>query len=160
MTKALIVYGTRYGATANTSEAIADVLREERFEVRVINVKEDKVQSISEYELIIVGSGIRMGSWTKEPEKFLEKFQKELAKKRLALFVCCGSAHPLTEEEEKTKAMEDARRKYLEKKAAKYNLNPQCYTILLTGLICCYNLFHEPNKDFRHQMGLDMVYSD
>jgi menaquinone-dependent protoporphyrinogen oxidase len=124
MTKALVVYGTRYGATANTSEAIADVLRKEGFEVRVVNAKEDKVQSISEYEFIIVGSGIKMGRWTKEPEKFLEKFQKELAKKKLALFVCCGAAHPLTEEEEKTKEMEDARRKYLEEKAAKYDLNP------------------------------------
>ena len=124
MIKALVVYGTRYGATASTSEIIADLLREERFEVRVVNAKEDKVQSISEYELIIVGSGIKMGRWTKEPEKFLKKFQKELAEKKLALFVSCGAAHPLTKGEEKTKETEDARRKYLEEKVAKYNLNP------------------------------------
>ncbi len=123
MTKALLVYGTRYGATADTSEVIADVLRQEGFEVRVVDAKKDKVQSISEFELVIVGSGIRMGSWTKEPEKFLEKFQKELAKKKLALFVCCGSTHPLTKGEEKTKEKEDAKRKYLEEKAARYNLN-------------------------------------
>ncbi|UCH32300.1 MAG: flavodoxin domain-containing protein [Candidatus Bathyarchaeota archaeon] len=124
MTKALIVYGTRYGATADTSEVIADVLRKEGLEVRVVNVKEEKVQNISEYGLIVVGSGIRMGSWTKEPEEFLRKFQQELAKKKMALFVCCGSTHPVTEEEEKTRAIEDARRNYLAEKAAKHNLNP------------------------------------
>lgn len=124
MVKALLVYGTRYGATADTSEVIAEVLRQEGFEVRVINAKEDKVQSINGYELIIVGSGIRMGRWTKEPEKFLEKFKQELSHKKLALFVSCSSAHPLTKGEERTKEIEDARRKYLEEKAATYNLHP------------------------------------
>lgn len=124
MVNALVVYGTRYGATANTSEIIAEALRQEGLEVNVINAKDDKIQSIGEYELIIVGSGIRMGRWTNEPEKFLEKFQKELSLKKVAFFVCCGAAHPLTEGEEKTKEIEEARRKYLEEKAAKYNLHP------------------------------------
>ncbi len=124
MTKALIVYGTRYGATASTSEKIAEVFRQEGMDVRVVNAKKDKVQDIPEYELVIVGSGIQINRWTKEPEKFLKKFQKELAKNKVALFVCCGSAKPLTKGEEKTKEIEDAKRKYLEVKAAKYNLQP------------------------------------
>jgi len=124
MTKALIVYGTRYGATASTSEEIAEVLRQEGFDVRAVNIKEDKVKDITEYELVIVGSGIKIGKWTKEPEKFLKKFQNELAKKKVAIFVCCGGAHPLTEGEEKTNEIEEAKTKYLEEKAAKYNLQP------------------------------------
>ena len=124
MTKALIAYGTRYGATASTSEEIAELLRQEGMDVRVVNAKKDKVNDITEYELVIVGSGIQIAKWTKEPEKFLKKFQKELTKNKVALFVCCGSAKPLTEGEEKTKEIEDAKRKYLEEKAAKYNLQP------------------------------------
>jgi len=124
MNKALIVYGTRYGATASTSEEIAEILRKEGFDVRVVNAKEEKVQDITEYELVIVGSGIQINRWTGEPEKFLKKFQKELARKKVALFVCCGSAQPLTEEEGKPEAIERARRKYLEEKASKYNLQP------------------------------------
>ena len=124
MIKALVVYGTRYGATADTSEVISDVLRQEGFEVRVVDAKNDKVKSINEFELVIIGSGIKIGRWTKEPEKFLGKFQKELSKKKTALFVCCGGANPLTEGEEKIKEMEDAKRKYLEDKVVKYNLNP------------------------------------
>jgi menaquinone-dependent protoporphyrinogen oxidase len=124
MTKALIVYGTRYGATASTSEEIAGGLRQEGFDVRVVNAKKDKVKDINEYELVIVGSGIQINRWTKEPEKFLKKFQKELAKKKVALFVCCGSAEPLDDKTDKAKSIENARTKYLEEKAAKYNLQP------------------------------------
>lgn len=59
------------------------------------------VKNIAEYELIIVGSEIQMGRWTKEAEKFLKKFRKELRKKKVALFVCCGRARPLNEEDGK-----------------------------------------------------------
>jgi menaquinone-dependent protoporphyrinogen oxidase len=124
VTKALIVYGTRYGATASTSEDIAEVLRQEGFDVKVVNAKKDKVKDITEYELVIVGSGIQIGRWTKEPENFLKKHQKELKQKKVALFVCCGSACPLTEEDGKPEKMEEAKRKYLDEKAAKYNLQP------------------------------------
>ena len=120
----LIVYGTRYGATAITSKDIAKVIRQEGLDVRVVNAKKEKVQDITEYDLFIVGSGIQIGKWTKEPEKFLKKYQKELEKNKVALFVCCGSTEPLDEKEEKSKSIENARTKYLEEKAAQYNLQP------------------------------------
>jgi len=147
MVKALVIYGTRYGATANTSEVIAEVLRQEGFEVRVINAKDNKIQSISEYKLVIVGSGIRMAKWTKEPEEFLKEFQQELSHKKLALFVCCGSAHPLTKGGEKTKEIEDARRKYLEEKAVKYNLHP-----IALGLLGGIYDFNKVSWFFRKMM--------
>jgi menaquinone-dependent protoporphyrinogen oxidase len=124
MAKALIVYGTRYGATEMTSKEIADVFRDEGLDVKVVNLKDEKVKDIAEYELVVVGSGIRINRWTKEPEKFLKKFHKELAKKKVALFVCCGSAQPLPEDKKTPEDIENARRKYLEEKAAKYNLQP------------------------------------
>ena len=120
MNKALIVYGTRYGATAGTSEMIAEVLRQEGVDVKVINLKKEKVRDITGYELVIVGSGIQINRWTKASEKFLKKYQKELAKNKVALFVCCGSTQPLDEEEEKSAVIERARKNYLAKKAAKY----------------------------------------
>ena len=118
------MFGTRYGATADTSEVIADMLRQEEFDVRVVDARKDKVKSISEFELVVVGSGIQMGRWTKEPEKFLRRFQEQLSKKKVAIFVCCGGANPLAEGEEKTKEIEDAKRKYLEDKAVQYDLEP------------------------------------
>jgi menaquinone-dependent protoporphyrinogen oxidase len=119
MSKALIVYGTRYGATASTSEEIANVLRQEKVDVQVVNAKEEKIKNITEYNLVVVGSGILINRWTSEPEDFLKKFQKELPTKKLALFVCCGSA---SANEPETAAK--AKQKYLHEKASKYKLQP------------------------------------
>ena len=124
MNKVLIVYGTRYGATAESSQVIADTLRQEGFEVKVVDAKKEKVQSVSEFDLIIVGSGIQMGKWTSEPEDFIKKHQMELSGKKVALFVSCGSANPLSEGEQKTKEMTNGRQKYLENKATEFNLKP------------------------------------
>ena len=121
--KALIVYGTRYGATQSTSEEIVKVLEGEGLEVEVVNAKREKINDITAYDLIIVGSGMQMGKWTGEPEKFLKRFQKELETKRVAIFVS-SAAQALLEHEKKTEEIENNRRQYLEEKAAKYNLQP------------------------------------
>jgi menaquinone-dependent protoporphyrinogen oxidase len=133
MNKALIVYGTRYGAAASTSEEIAKTLRHSDLDVRVANAKAEKIRDISPYDLVVVGSGIQIHRWTSEPEDFLKKFQKELATKKLALFVCCGSAT----DKEKPELAEKARRRYLEEKAAKYHLQP--VALGLFGGIYNYN---------------------
>jgi menaquinone-dependent protoporphyrinogen IX oxidase len=141
MSKALIIYGTRYGAAAGTSEEIATVLRQEGLEVRVANAKEERIRDIAEYDLVIVGSGILMDRWTGEPEDFLKTFQKQLATKKTALFVCCGSATDTKATADgKPSPAERGRRKYLEEKAAKYNLQP--VALGLFGGV--YNYNNEP----------------
>ena len=55
--KSIIVYGTRYGATKGTAEEIAKVLREENFDVKIVNVQEEKVKDISSVEPISVKEG-------------------------------------------------------------------------------------------------------
>ena len=64
-----------------------------------------------------------MGKWTGEPENFLNQFQKELANKKVAIFVS-SAAQALIEYEKKTEEIENNRKQYLEEKAAKYNLQP------------------------------------
>jgi menaquinone-dependent protoporphyrinogen oxidase len=127
--KVLIVYGTRYGATESTVEEIAKVIQGEGLEVKVVNAKKEKIKDISPYDLIIVGSGMQMGKWTGEPENFLNQFQKELANKKVALFVSSG-AQAFLENEKKTEEIENNRQQYLEEKAAKYNLQPMSMVIL------------------------------
>jgi menaquinone-dependent protoporphyrinogen oxidase len=122
MMKVLIVYATRYGATAGTSEEIAKILREEGFEVRVVNAKEEKVKDISEYELVVVGSGIQMGKWTSEADGFLNRFEKELGHKKLALFV--SSMKTVSEREGKADDVATSRKAALDDKVAKYDLHP------------------------------------
>jgi menaquinone-dependent protoporphyrinogen IX oxidase len=123
MPQALIVFGTRTGTAGITAQEIARSLEAQGLKTRVVNVKEEKVESIAEYDLIIVGSGIQMGKWTGEPESFLYKFQKELAGKKVALYVNCGSAAEAMNVG-KPEVAASARREYLEEKAAKYNLKP------------------------------------
>lgn len=132
--KALIVYGSRYGATARTSDEISRTLQREKFDVKVINLKEENVNDITNFDLVIVGSGIKIGKWTKEPELFLKKFQKELTKKKVSLFVCCGSAQPLNEEEKNPEVIENYKRKYLKEKAIKYSLQPMALGFFLGGI--------------------------
>jgi len=121
--KTLVVYGTRYGATAGTSEEIANVLRGEGFNVKVADAKEEKIEDISEYELVVIGGGLQMGRVTSETEDFLKKFQKELAQKKAALFVS-SAFKAVFEREGKTEDLEKTRKTYLDDKAAKYGLVP------------------------------------
>src|SRR3989337_1255658 len=77
MMKTLIVYGTRYGATAGTSEGIAKVLREEGFDVKVVNAKEEKIKDISEFEFVIVVSSAMKSVYEREGKtEDLEKTRK------------------------------------------------------------------------------------
>jgi len=122
MSKALIVYGTRTGTAAITAQEIAQTLQKQGIETKVVDAKKEKIKSINEYDLIVVGSGIQIGRWTGEPEDFLKKFQKELTGKKLALFVNCGSAAEKMNPD-KPEVATNAKTKYLEEKAAKYNLN-------------------------------------
>lgn len=124
--KALIVYGTRYGATKGTAEEIAIVLRKEGLDARVVNARKEQVDDISPYDLVVVGSGIKMDMWTSEAESFIRKFQKELATKKVALFVSAGS---YAINELLGKQVTNIRKKYLDDKAAKYQLQPIAFGI-------------------------------
>lgn len=123
MQRALIVYGTRTGTAAATAQEIAQELRRMGLEPRVVDAKRDKVESVEPYDLVVVGSGIQMGKWTGDADSFLKRFSKELAGKRVALYVNCGSAAEAMNVG-KPEIAATARRKYLEEKAAQYGLAP------------------------------------
>ena len=136
MPKALVVYGTRTGTAAITAQEIAQTLQKQGIEAKVLNAKKEKIQSISDYNLIVVGSGIQMGRWTGEPEDFIKKFQNQLAAKKVALFVNCGSAAEKLNPD-KPEIATNAKTKYLDEKAAKYKLN--CVSLGFFGAIYNFN---------------------
>jgi menaquinone-dependent protoporphyrinogen oxidase len=121
--KVLIVYGTRYGATEGTAEEIAKVLRDQGLEAKVANLKNDKVKDISEYDLVVVGTGMQMGKWTGSAEDFLKRFQKELTSKKVAIFVS-SAAEALLEHTKNDEQIKQNRKTYLDDKVTKYNLSP------------------------------------
>ncbi len=120
--KALIAYGTRYGATVGTSEEIGKILQGKGFDVKIVNVKEEKVKDISEYGLVVVGSGVACGRWVNEAEEFLKKFRKEFENKKLALFV--SSVEPVAAKEGNTEEVAKMHKIDLEDRVAKYGLKP------------------------------------
>ena len=126
--KVLIVYGTRYGATKSTVEEIAKVLQDNDFDVKIVNAKEEKVRDIAEFELVIVGSGMKINRWVSKAEGFLKKFSGDLKKKKVAIFVSSGG-RALMEHKGELDEIERITKKYLEDKASKYDLHPISMTM-------------------------------
>ena len=120
--KTLIAYGTAFGATARTAEEIAKILQERSFNVKLANLKEEKIENISDYDLIVVGSGMKMGNWVSEAEDFLKEFHKEFENKKLALFI--SSLKPVEEKEGKAGRVARTQKVGLDDKILKYDLNP------------------------------------
>jgi menaquinone-dependent protoporphyrinogen oxidase len=109
--KALVVYGTRYGTATEIAEEIARVIKDEGIEVDLADARGLKDCDVYPYDLVVVGSGIKMGKWTKGSLKFLQNNKSALADKKVALFVTCGAAN-----DEKT--ADEGWEKYLKKVAA------------------------------------------
>jgi menaquinone-dependent protoporphyrinogen oxidase len=113
MKKTLVVYGTRWGTAAEIAEEIARVIKEEGIDVDLVDAKRIKHYDVSPYDLVVVGSGIKMGKWTKKSLNFLKDNKSALKDKKVALFVSCGAAN-----EEKSVA--EGWEKYLKDVAAEY----------------------------------------
>lgn len=86
--KALIVYGSRYGATHIIAERVAVLLSDAGYSTDVMDAKAHMPPPDAEsYSLVIVGSGIKMGKWTKEAEKFIDTIGHDVP---LGMFVSCA----------------------------------------------------------------------
>jgi menaquinone-dependent protoporphyrinogen oxidase len=84
MTRVLIAYGSRHGATRGIAGRIARVLEFEGIDSIVRPA--DSIGIIEVVDAFVVGSAIYMGSWLKEPLEFLEREQRLLASKPTWLF--------------------------------------------------------------------------
>lgn len=129
--KALVVYGTRYGTATGIAQEISRVLEDEGIETDLNNAKEIKNFDINAYDLVVIGSGIKMGKWTKDSLNFLKRNSTKLKDKKVALFVTCGAAN-----DPKTRA--EGQEKYLDEVAGKYLINRP----VSTGL---YGSYYDPN---------------
>jgi menaquinone-dependent protoporphyrinogen IX oxidase len=81
----VIIYGSRYGSTAQTAEWIAAGMAGK---AAVVSAKD--AGDLSGYEQVVLGSGIYNGKIHADMAAFLEKKGAEVKDKLLALFVVCG----------------------------------------------------------------------
>ncbi len=111
LNKTLIAYVTKSGVTEENAKIISNILNSNYgFEVDLINLKENSKPDLSQYDNIIIGSGIRIGRWYGKANKFLKNDFKD---KKVAIFLSCGTAGvPETYQEAITKYIDNKLSKY------------------------------------------------
>ncbi len=154
--KALVVYGTRYGTATEIAEEITRVLEEQGVEVDLKDARKIKSYDLTHYELIVVGSGIKIGKWTKGSLNFLKNNKESLKDKNVALFVTCGAANlPETTGE--------GQEKYLDEVAEKYLINKPLATGLFGSVYdpdAKHGLLYKMANKFMIQKGLEKQGKD
>ena len=108
--KTLVAFASKGGATKETSEIIADVLKNKfRFEVDFVDLRKSS-KNIMVYSNIIIGAGVRGKKVYREALDFLNQ---DFGQRKLAFFVCCGGAGD-------PKNYEESCEKYVNEVLAKY----------------------------------------
>jgi len=87
MNKVLVVYGTKTGCTAGIAQRVGDTLAASGSQVRIVSA-EDKPDP-SEYDAVVVGSGVRAGSWHGAVKTWVTSNAGALKTKPVAFFTAC-----------------------------------------------------------------------
>jgi menaquinone-dependent protoporphyrinogen oxidase len=117
----LVIYGSRWGGTAEIAKKIGQTLTQEGCTVEVVNAKKNP-KKLEPYDLFVIGSGMRADKWTKEALDFIEKNATFLQNKKTALFVSCQMADRV-----EPKIRDKAKKQYLQDTAERYALKPIAY---------------------------------
>jgi len=126
--KALICYGSRYGTTTEVVQEMVKTAEGLGTKTDAVFLKKDRPPAnLPEYDLVIIGSGIAAGQWTKEPLDFMKNNLDSLSKTRVALFVVCGDAGS----PERCDAAQSA---YLDKVVQQYPGLSPISTVLIGGM--------------------------
>lgn len=88
--KSIIIYATKYGCTEKVSNLLKSKMGGE---VLLVNVIQEKVPDIGEYDTIILGGSIYIGKIHKKLTGYIKSNLELLLKKRIGLFIC-GSEEP------------------------------------------------------------------
>ena len=128
MNKVLICYGTRYGTTTEVVQDMSNTARELGVQVDVVHLeKGTPFPEPEDYDLVIIGSGIQAGQWTKRPLNYIEEKLDSLTNTKVALFVVSGYAG-------NPDKVAEAQSEYLDSMPEKYpGLNP-ISTALIGGM--------------------------
>jgi menaquinone-dependent protoporphyrinogen oxidase len=114
--KTLIAYESKGGATEASAQKIAETLRNKySLEVDLVDLKEQRVPDLSQYQNIVLGGGVRAGKVYSKTLQFLER---DMGGKKVAFFVSSGQAGD-------PKGHGDAKAKFVEGTLANYpNVKP------------------------------------
>jgi menaquinone-dependent protoporphyrinogen oxidase len=82
--RVLIAYGSKHGSTAETAEAIGDMLREAGVEVDVRPAAQ--IESLDGYGGVVLGGSVYTGRWHPDARHFVKRFGSELRERPVAIF--------------------------------------------------------------------------
>ncbi|MHA1971892.1 MAG: flavodoxin domain-containing protein [Candidatus Hodarchaeales archaeon] len=93
----LIVYGSRFGSTEEIAKKISEIIEEKGIRTKIVNLRkttEKEWPDLNYYDGIIIGTGIKIGRWTKEVKKFITKNKNLInqSKKPSGFFISSGLA--------------------------------------------------------------------
>jgi menaquinone-dependent protoporphyrinogen oxidase len=80
--KVLVCAASKYGATSEIAQAVADVLAERGCEV----LPPEKVGTVEEFDAVVLGSAVYMGQWMKPARELAERSADALAARPVWLF--------------------------------------------------------------------------
>jgi menaquinone-dependent protoporphyrinogen oxidase len=80
----LVTYASKYGATAEIAEKIAQVLRQAGLDTDVLPT--DRVSDLQPYKAVVLGSAVYVGLWRRKAAKFLKANEEALAERPVWLF--------------------------------------------------------------------------
>ena len=84
MDEVLIAYATKHGSTHEVAESVAAHFADIGVEAHTLPAQ--LVESIDEYQAVVLGAPLYMGRWHRDARAFLRRFRTELASKPLAAF--------------------------------------------------------------------------
>jgi menaquinone-dependent protoporphyrinogen oxidase len=82
--KVLVCAATKYGATGEIADAVADVLAERGLEVTVI--PPEQAGAIEQFDAVVLGSAVYMGQWMKPARELVDRSAAALAARPVWLF--------------------------------------------------------------------------
>lgn len=128
ISRGLICFGSRYGTTTEVVQEMVKTAEGLGVQVDTVFLKKERPPTnLRDYDLVVIGSGIRAGQWTKEPLHFIENNIDELSKLKIALFVVCGNAG-------NPEKCNEAQSLYLDKIAEQYSGLSPVSTALIGGV--------------------------
>ncbi|MBQ8141005.1 MAG: flavodoxin [Clostridia bacterium] len=87
--KILIAYTSKHGTTKRCAEMLSDKLRG-ACEVTVLDMNAGEAGAPSEYDMVVLGSSVRMGRISKKIKKYIKANIDSLKSMPCAVFLCCG----------------------------------------------------------------------